>query len=373
MSTNERIAAIDWMRGFVMVWMVIDHVAMAYNGQHLSLDSATSYEASMALPAAEFYTRWITHLCAPVFVFLAGTAMAISVERKVTKGVDAWQIDKDILLRGLFIAVLDPTIISLFSGRMTIQVLYAIGMAMVCMALLRRFSNSALLALALGWIGLGELLTGHFWPPADGARESVWAALLFASYSAPDLVIKYPLLPWLAVMVLGWLFGRYLLAYREGKAAVGPVTLLCLWGVAALLAFVAIRWFNDYGNLFLYRYDSSLIQWLHVSKYPISASYITLELGLMCVLLALMIALERVIGVRPNGFLLVLGQTSMFFYLVHRLVLEGSATYAGLRGFGDLTTTYVGSVIALILLYPLCLWYRGFKARHPHWLLTKYI
>ena len=125
---RSRIATIDWMRGLVMVLMVIDHASMAFDGSHLSEDSALyPNAATMALPAAEFFTRWITHLCAPTFVFLAGTALALSVERRVAKGANAWEIDKEILTRGAIIALLDPTIVSLGSGRWTFQVLLAIG------------------------------------------------------------------------------------------------------------------------------------------------------------------------------------------------------------------------------------------------------
>jgi len=126
-----RIATVDWMRGLVMLLMVIDHASMAFDGSHLSEDSAMYPEAAtMALPAAEFFTRWITHICAPTFVFLAGTALALSVERKVAKGANAWEIDKQILTRGAIIALLDPTIVSLGSGRWTFQVLLAIGLSM---------------------------------------------------------------------------------------------------------------------------------------------------------------------------------------------------------------------------------------------------
>jgi len=225
MAKSKRIASIDWMRGFVMILMVLDHVSMAYDAQHNSRDSAASYIAGTPLPDFAFFTRWISHLCAPVFVFLAGTALAISVERKVSKGFDGGKIDKDILLRGAFIAILDPTIISFFSGKMTIQVLYAIGVAMMCMALLRRFSSTALLVMALVWIGLGELVTVMVWPPMD-STESIIAALLVSTYSSAALSVKYPLLPWLSIMVLGWVFGRYLLSYSDGTAKVGPITLL---------------------------------------------------------------------------------------------------------------------------------------------------
>lgn len=372
MIKSKRIAAIDWMRGFVMILMVVDHVSMAYNAQHNSSDSAALYVAGTPLPDLEFFTRWISHLCAPVFVFLAGTALAISVERKVSRGVDSWQIDKDILLRGAFIALLDPTIISLFSGRITIQVLYAIGAAMMCMALFRRFSSTVLIMCALAWIVLGEMLIAMVWPPGEGA-DSIIAALLISTYATSAMVIKYPLLPWLAMMILGWVFGRYLLSYKDGNTRIGPVTLLLTLGVGALITFAVIRYNNGYGNMFLYREDNTWQHWLHVSKYPPSAAFTFLELGLMSIIMAIMIWVERLIGDRHNGVLLVFGQTAMIFYLVHRLVLEGTATHAGLRHFGDLNTTYIISIIMLVLLYPFCLWYRGFKAKHAHSIWLRYL
>ena len=170
MAKSKRIASIDWMRGFVMILMLLDHVSMAYNAQHDSSDSAALYVSGTPLPAFEFFTRWISHLCAPVFVFLAGTALAISIERKLARGFDSSKIDRDILLRGAFIAILDPTIISLFSGRMTIQVLYAIGVAMMCMAFFRRFSSTSLIIMALAWIGSVNYSlhsSGHHKPTAS--------------------------------------------------------------------------------------------------------------------------------------------------------------------------------------------------------------
>ena len=142
--TSQRIATIDWMRGVVMILMIIDHASMAFDGSHLSEDSALyPGAATMALPAAEFFTRWITHLCAPTFVFLAGSSLALSVERRVLKGLDAWVIDKNILTRGAIIALMDPTLISLGSGWWTFSVLTAIGLSMMCMAGLRRLPSWA--------------------------------------------------------------------------------------------------------------------------------------------------------------------------------------------------------------------------------------
>lgn len=369
---SQRIAAIDWMRGFVMIIMVLDHVSMAYNSSHLAKDSAANYIAGTPLPAIEFFTRWISHICAPVFVFLAGTALAISVERKLSKGFASNGIDKDILIRGAFIALLDPTLVSIFGGKFTFQVLYAIGIAMMCMAVFRRFSSTTLIITALAWIVGGEWVTSQFWS-FDIASQSIFSALFFAKYYTSELSISYAFVPWLSVMILGWVFGRFILDYGQGKTRLSPASLLFLLGSFALIAFALIRYFNGYGNMELYRDDSSWQQWLHVSKYPPSASFIFLELGLMSIILATMIKLEPLIGTRPNGVLLVFGQTSMMFYLVHRLFLTGTANYGGLNDFTDLPTTYLITLVMLVLLYPFCLWYRGFKAEHPNSIWLKYL
>jgi uncharacterized membrane protein len=347
-----------------MVLMVIDHASMAFDRSHISEDSAMYPDATtMALPAAEFFTRWMTHLCAPTFVFLAGVALALSIERRSAAGGGGWEIDKNILKRGAIIALLDPTVISLGSGRWTFQVLFAIGVAMMCMAPLRRLPSWALLALGLGWIVGGELVTSFVWHPPG--PSSPLAALFVGTYGSDSLVIKYPLLPWLAMMVLGWVFGRHMNEFARGKTRLSPQTVMWFTGLIALLVFAAVRWAQGYGDMFLPRIDDSWQQWLHVSKYPPSLSYTALELGLLCVGLALLMRIEPLIGVRPNGPFLVFGQTAMFFYLVHRLVLEIPATYFGLRDAGDLGTTYAVAAALLLLLYPACRWYRTVKAAHP--------
>jgi uncharacterized membrane protein len=370
-AAKNRVATIDWMRGLVMVLMVVDHASMAFDGNHLAHDSALYADATtMALPAGEFFTRWITHICAPTFVFLAGTALALSVERRVLRGANAREIDKSMLTRGAIIALMDPTLISFGSGWWTFSVLTAIGMAMICMVPLRRLPTWALVSFAVGWLVLGEVVTGWLWSPPG--NTSVIASFLVAPYGAPGLSIKYPIVPWLAIMTLGWVFGRHLIRHAAGLSAVSGKKVLWWCGAAALVAFVVVRGINGYGNMFLPRADGSWEQWLHVSKYPPSLTYSALELGILFLCLAFLRTIEPRIGVRDNGPFFVFGQTAMFFYLVHRLAFEVPATYFGLRGVGGLTTTYVTAALMLVALYPACLWYRSLKAAHPDSFL-KYI
>jgi uncharacterized membrane protein len=365
-SRSQRIASIDWMRGIVMIVMLIDHASMAFDGKHsqVAMDSARFHEAgSITLPAFAFFTRWIAHICAPTFVLLAGTALALSAERRASKGLNAWEIDKGILIRGLIIALIDPTLISLGSGHWNIGVLTAIGLSMMSMAVLRRLQTQVLLGLSLGWMILGELITGLVWNP-PGSSSAI-AALFIANFASPNLLIHYPFIPWLAIMILGWVFGRFIVLYNSGKSSISPNSILLYTGIIFIVVFIIFRAISGYGDMFLHRADGSLRQWLHVSKYPPSLTYYSLELGLLSFSLWLLMKIEPSAGVRQNGPFLVFGQTAMFFYLTHRLLLEVPATYFGLRGFGDISTTYIVWAILLVPLYYACIWYRNLKTSNP--------
>lgn len=361
---SHRIAAIDWMRGFVMILMIFDHASMSFDRNHLDDDSALYANAmTMALPAGEFFTRWMTHICAPTFVFLAGTALALSIGRRLARGSSERDIDRELLTRGAIIAVLDPTLISLGLGHLSLSVLFAIGVSMMCMTVVRRLPDAGLLAFGMGWFLVGEWITALVWSPPGAA--SIPASLAVATSGGGAFSIKYPVVPWLAIMSLGWVFGRHMTRFANGSARRTPAQVMFVAGLAALAVFAAARGLNGYGNMFLLRADDSWQQWLHVSKYPPSLTFASLELGLMALGLSAMLSLEPLIGVRKNGPLLVLGQTAMFYYLVHRFVFDATAFYGGLLGIGTISTTYIVGILMLVALYPLCRWYRGFKAAHP--------
>lgn len=353
-----------------MVLMTIDHASGAFNAGRLVTDSAFLYEAGTPLPAAQFFLRWITHLCAPSFVFLAGVSLGLSVERRTRAGHDGTDIDRHLVTRGLFIALLDPLFISLFwgHGRILLQVLYAIGVSMVAMAALRHLSTTWLFGIALALVFGGELLTGLVFAGTSGG--SLLGGLLLHGTRDAWFMVAYPLAPWLSFMMLGWVFGRHLVNGLHGGPRPDVGRLLAAAGVVSLAVFIAVRGLNAYGNMRLWRDDSSLVQWLHVSKYPPSLSFATLELGLMCVLLSLLfaIAARRPDAAQGNP-LLVFGQTPLFFYLLHIPLLELSALALGLSHGGGIAMTLGATAAALCLLYPLCRWYRAFKRTHSNTLL----
>lgn len=365
----RRLAALDWMRGLVIVLMAVDHASGAFNGGRLVADSAWGWRPGTELPVDQFLTRWITHLCAPTFVFLAGAAVALSLTRREARGEPTGRSDRYLLTRGLLLAALDPIWMSLVftPGRVLLQVLYALGMGLVCMAPLRRLSDRWLVALALTLLGGCEALRAlalelGFW-------DAVPARLLLTGGRFGPVIVGYPLLHWLPAMLLGWAFGRTLARGSEGAGR-----LLSWSGLVSLAVFLVVRGLNGYGNMGLMRDDGSLLQWLHVSKYPPSLTFHALELGIMALCLAGFLALQRRVasGVRLLDVLLVPGQTALLFYILHAHLLKAAAWAADARRAFGVESAYLGGAAVLALLFPLLLWYRGYKSRHPEgW--TRYL
>ena len=409
----NRLAAIDWMRGLVMVLMAIDHASVIFNGGRLSDDSWYMYQVGSELPVGQFFTRWISHLCAPTFVFLAGTALALSFERRRLVGARNRDLDRHLFKRALVILAFEL----LWWSPFNLQVLFAIGMGLICMIPLRRLSTRTLLIMALAILFLYEVL---FWgimhlggvtsdmirevanlPDTSGGAGFVALNEMFNKYSNQGLmiacylllhpgqlaeigplvvVVTYPFVPWLGIMILGWLLGRHLL---QSAAVAAPMAtdrswtpierLLVISGMVALGLFVILRAWNGYGNMLLLREDYSLVQWLHVNKYPPSLTFAMLELGLMALILWGFFRFQRTMKgpARARNPLLVFGQTAFFFYLIHMhimIIVAIVTTVAGVTdmfgGYG-LVAAYLAALGVLVLLYPVCLWFRRFKARRP--------
>jgi uncharacterized membrane protein len=370
-TSASRLVALDTMRGLVMVLMAIDHSSATFNAGRLFTDGAWLYKPGTPLPALQFLTRWITHLCAPSFVFLAGTSLALYVQSRSAAGETARAIDRHIALRGVVIAAFELWV-SLFwmqPGHVLLQVLYGIGSSFLLMVPLRRVPTPALVALAVAVLVLGEWFTGAMgWGPPE--RTPLWAALLMVPGRRGRLIIGYPTLPWLSIMLLGWAFGRHLAGRPDPRPTSSR---LAAAGVASLGAFALVRGANGYGNMGLLRDDRSLVQWLHVSKYPPSVAFAALELGTMALALAgLWLAATIVEGparraaepsARDRGLLVVLGRTPMFFYLLHIPVLALLARGLGVEEKLGLGATYGFAALVVAVLYPACLAYGRYKAR----------
>jgi uncharacterized membrane protein len=362
-----RIAAVDALRGLVMILMTWDHASYAYNAGRYVTDSVGWYTPGSVIPAAQFLARFVTHICAPTFIFLAGLVMAISILRKQGAGIEEKRIDADLMFRGIFILALDPLWMSFgFGGRMVFQVLYAIGGGLCCMVLLRRLGTRWLLAVGLLLMLGSEALAGLALWANDGKSAGPFGAFIasggrlgFSGY------VLYPLLPWLSYMILGFACGRLM---NRGTIE-NPKHGFLLTGLILLALFVVVRGINGYGNMLLYRDNLHLLQWLHVSKYPPSLSFGLLTLGLMCLCLAALMQLYPRKSATTIDPLLVFGRTPLFFYILHVHLLTGSAKALGLWKGGGLLTTAAATLAVLALLHPLCRWFAKVKRAHPQSLL----
>jgi len=362
-----RLPAVDALRGVVMVLMTVDHASYAFNAGRYVTDSMAWYQPGSALPAVQFLVRWMTHICAPTFVFLAGLALAFSMARKQAGGVADRRIDADLVYRGLFILALDPLWMSLgFGGRTVFQVLYAIGGGFCCMVLLRRLGIGTLLVMGLALMVGGEALAGLAVWMGDGQNAGPVGAFLATGGRLGDFgYVLYPLLPWLAYMVLGLACGRLLVQGAIKK----PMAWFASAGAILLGFFVVIRGLNGYGNMLLYRDGPGFLQWLHVSKYPPSLTFGLLTLGIMGFGLALFFKIYtdgRGIAGDP---LLVFGRTPLFFYVLHVHLLSGAAVLLGAWKTRGLPDAFMAAGAVLLILYPLCRWYAGFKRSRPQSLL----
>lgn len=346
-----RLPAIDAVRGFAMVVMTLDHASGAFNRDRLMVDGAAAFAPDMVLEPVQFAVRWVTHLCAPTFVLLAGMSLALSVTRRQQAGMDASRIDRDMLIRGALLVGLDVGWMGwMWRLGLPLQlgVLYAIGMSMIGLIAVRRLPAAVVAGLGLAVLAGGEAVTALLDPTTPLA-----AATLAGGQVGPFWFL-YPFLPWTGMMLIGWALGVRLV--RRGVTA---RDWLALAAVAAVV-FAVVRGVNGYGNADLLRRDGSWVEWLHVSKYPPSLAYAALELGIAFALLAAAWTWRR-----PWRPIVVLGQTALFYYCLHAHLLKGAARLLGEYRALGLGATALSWAAVLVALYPACRWYLGVKQRHP--------
>lgn len=389
-ENNGRILSLDLLRGVVMVIMALDHIRdFIYHGAFFN-DPTNLATTTPAL----FFTRWITHFCAPVFVFLAGTAAYLYGLRQGDKRKTA----RFLWTRGLWLIFAEVVIVHLavtfdlhFSFNI-LQVIWAIGFSMVCLAGILYLPKKALLATGLLIVTCHNLLDGIRFQGHSPA-EIVWYLLHQQQLLvvAPDVVvlIAYPVLPWIGVMTLGYAFG---LLYAPGVEVAKRKALLWKMGLGAVGLFVVLRTFNMYGDPSPWAPQNSLafsvVSFFNTTKYPPSLVYLLMTLG--PALLFLWWSEGR--ALRPQGFFSTIGRVPFFYYLLHFFVAHliglAGVLYAGrpwtdsimsgehflkprLLDYGySLPVTYAAWALVVAIMYPLCRWYDRYKRsnRDKWWL-----
>lgn len=395
-----RVDSVDLLRGIVMVLMILDHTR---DFTHWGAWAFDPTDLGKTWPAL-FFTRWVTHFCAPVFVFLAGTGAYLQLSR----GKSIGELSRFLFTRGLWLVFLEFTVVRVgiafdlnWSGLLVFaQVIWAIGVSMLVLAGLVRLPVKVIAAIGIGIILLHNTLDGVLITPWQGPGTAVpgslgklWVILhqggVFpvAGWPSPVFVAAYPVLPWIGVMAAGYAFGTlYELepAHRQ--------RLLLRLGLALTAAFIVIRATNLYGDSAHWSAQRSplytVMSFVNTTKYPPSLLYLLMTLGPAIVALAWF---ERL---RSGGFarvFVIFGRVPLFFYLcqwytAHTLGLaalymagKSWTRIVGAPGPGGtpatpadgftLLGTYVLWALAVVLLYPLCRWFADVKQRRRDWWL----
>ena len=379
-AARPRVLAIDVVRGLAMLLMAIDHI------REFWCPTPMRPEDVAQAPTLLFLARWITHFCAPTFVFLAGTSIFLYQQKQASRG----RVSRFLLTRGLWLVGLELVIINFLLQwgypRLVLEVIWALGWSMVLLAGAIWLPRWLLASLALAIIGGQHLLPAVPTTTAAG----VGLGLL---YSGPFLVpvqpvpvlVAYSILQWAAVMAAGYVAGPWFVAPPARRQR------WLRWaGGAALLLFVGLRATNWYGDPAPWSAQPrgagyTLLSFLNVTKYPPSLLFLSLTLGGALLLLA---GAGHLPG-RLSRWLSTYGRVPLFYFVLHFALVSGGAYVWTRLAFGrainlafaevkDWPAGYEPSLLRLaavwlavvLLLYWPCRWYQGYKQRHAHWWLS---
>ena len=387
-SSRPRLDALDHLRGVVMVLMALDHVRDFFTNERFNPVDLTQTNAGV------FLTRWVTHFCAPVFVFLAGSGAFLAGTRGKTRQQLAWFL----LTRGAWLVVLEFTLVHLswtFSFDYTLllgQVIWAIGWSMVTMAGLVFLPTWAITALGIALIAGHNALDGidlqGLPPPWLGT--ALLRPGLIPLTPGTTLLVAYPILPWLGIMMAGYGLGALWLLPRQRRRGY-----LVGLGAVLVVLFAVLRAVNIYGDSQPWSIQSTgpftVLSFMNCTKYPPSLQYVLMTLGPAMLALAWW---DRPCG-PLGGVFVTFGRVPLFYYLLHVPVMHLVAIafayvrygevgflfqHFGLAGpeqipadYGySLPVVYVVWIGVVILLYPACRWFAAVKRRHA-WAWLSYL
>jgi uncharacterized membrane protein len=376
---TRRLVAIDLLRGLVMILMALDHTRDFFGAS--GMDPRDVYDPAL------FLTRWVTHFCAPVFIFLAGISAWLYGARSRSTG----DLSRFLLTRGFWLIVLEFTVVrlgwtfSLAPSFLVTQVIWAIGVSMVALAALVHLPRWAVAALALIMIAGHNALDG-IEAANFGAAAWVWNLLhepaLLELGPGVSLFALYPLIPWIGVMAAGYCLGP---VFAIDDPASRRRWLLGL-GIAVTAGFVLLRACNLYGDpapwVLEQGWSATVLSFLNCEKYPPSLLYLMMTLGPALILL---VAFERAAGPVAR-WLTVFGSVPLFYYVLHLFLIHGlavafaqfttgqSAWLLGASpperpsGYGlSLLEVYLVTLLIVMMLYAPCRWFAATKRSGSGW------
>ncbi|HEX6847458.1 MAG TPA: heparan-alpha-glucosaminide N-acetyltransferase domain-containing protein [Chitinophagaceae bacterium] len=380
---KNRITSVDLLRGAVMIIMALDHTREFFHSAALT-DNPLNLNTTTPIL---FFTRWITHLCAPVFVFLSGTSAYLQSARKTKKELSLF-----LITRGFWLILAEIIILNLiFSfdisySAIALEVIWAIGISMVILGLVIWLPFEFILIIGL------LIVLGHnaldFYERNQTGQLSLWYNLLHRvgihQVSAKhQLLILYPFLPWAGLMMVGYCLGKVL---RNDDAAYRK-RFLIIAGLLTIVVFIILRFINIYGDPFKWSKQGNAVytflSFINATKYPPSLFFVSMTIG-PCLLLT---AWWDNIQNRFTKIVSVYGRVPFFYFLTHFFLIHLFSTIAYfMRGHtfaedaADMSTPFIkfikeGEGVQLryvyliwlaivIMMYPLCKWYDRYKTRH---------
>jgi len=383
----KRENSIDIVRGIVMIIMALDHVR-----DLMHIDAITQNPTDLATTTPLlFFTRWITHLCAPIFVFLAGTSVYLSLKSKN----NVPEVRQFLIKRGFWLIFLEFTVVNfgLFFDigfhTLLFEVIATIGFGFIILGLLLKIP-----AKQLGITGLIIIFCHNLLPLIPFTEESVFKTVLtpfFSPVAIPVfaekvLVMGYPPIPWLGIMLTGFGFGRYF--EMENKERKKRFT---KFGFGALALFAILRFINIYGDPALWSPQKNAVftflSFMNVTKYPPSLLFCLVTLGIMILLLAFADQFND----RTKKVTAVYGKVPLFYFIIHFYMIHtitlimlfaqgfhwsqfefATGTFGRPKNIESglpLWAIYLIWITVVAILYKPCIWYGAYKAKKSHWFL----
>lgn len=387
-SSDKRIFSLDLLRGLVMIIMALDHTRDFFHFDSFIHDPMDVKTTSPLL----YFTRWITHYCAPVFVFLAGTSIFLQGRRKSLSELSVFLIK-----RGIWLILVEMIIVSfswtfdIYFQAIILQVIWAIGISMLLMGFIIRLPFTVVMALGI------LIVSGHNLLDYIPATKSgfIWDLLHNGNFATHpfggghSLVIIYPFLPWLGIMMLGYVFGKI---YNPEFAPIRKKWLI-RFGLGLIILFVLLRVINEYGNPRPWQEQStvlySILSFLDVNKYPPSLMYTCMTIGPALLFLAFFEETNN----RLSKVISIYGRVPFFYYILHFYLLHALCMVLFVaRGHSffevtpdvygipfrfmivgegySLTVVYVIWIAVVVALFPICKWFNTYKKNHSNWWLS---
>ena len=387
-ETSNRITSIDLLRGLVMMLMALDHVRDFFYIGSMHSDPLDLQTTTPLL----FFTRWVTHFCAPVFIFLAGTSAYISGQKKTKK-----QLSIFLITRGFWLIAIEFTVVVFgwsfdpFYHTFVFQVIGAIGMSMIILGLIIWLPYFIILSTGI-LITCFHNLIDQFEIARNGNVGFVWDILHHGGFNRYEflpnhtILIIYPFVPWAALMMLGYCAGKifsFELSQRK--------KILLSLGFGMIAMFVLIRFINSFGDSHHWSMQNNilftLLSFIDVSKYPPSLLFVMMTIGPALIFLAITEHIQN----KFSSIVEIFGRVPFFYYIAHIYLIHfltvilffvtghqfssirsGESMFlfhASDMGFG-LAGVYAIWFSVLIILYPACKKFSEYKRTHHAWWLS---